>query len=179
MNRSSIAGALIALALGTVAHAADWREQLTKELPLFGHRNWIVIADSAYPAQSRAGIDTIATGADQLEVVREVFAEVDKCHHIRPVVFTDVELKHVPEQDARGITSYREELGKVLAKREVGALPHEELIGRLDKAGATFRIIILKTNMTLPYTSVFLQLDCGYWSPEAEKKLREAMRAEK
>ena len=24
-------------------------------LPLFGHRNWIVVADSAYPAQSQAG----------------------------------------------------------------------------------------------------------------------------
>jgi hypothetical protein len=29
--------------------------------------------------------------------------------------------------------------------------------------------------MTLPYTSVFLQLDCGYWSADAERRLREAM----
>jgi hypothetical protein len=31
--------------------------------------------------------------------------------------------------------------------------------------------------MALPYTSVFLQLDCGYWSPEAEKRLRTTMGA--
>jgi hypothetical protein len=36
---------------------------------------------------------------------------------------------------------------------------------------------VLKTNMTLPYTSVFIELDCGYWSPEAEARLRAAMEA--
>ena len=177
MNRSVISAALVLIALGSVCQAGDWREKLTKELPLFGHRNWIVIADAAYPAQSRAGIETIATEADQLEVVKAVFAALGKCHHVRPVVFTDAELKHVPEQYASGITSYREELGKLLSGLQVTAVPHEELIGRLDKAGETFRIMILKTKMTLPYTSVFIQLDCGYWSPEAEKKLRQAMKA--
>jgi hypothetical protein len=32
------------------------------------------------------------------------------------------------------------------------------------------------TNLTLPYTSVFLELDCGYWSPEAEQRLRDAIK---
>jgi len=32
-------------------------------LPLFGHRNWIVVADSAYPAHSMPGIETIVSGA--------------------------------------------------------------------------------------------------------------------
>ena len=54
---------------------------------------------------------------------------------------------------------------------------HEEIIARLDQAGATFRILILKTRMTLPYTSVFFQLECGYWTAEAEQKLREAIRS--
>jgi hypothetical protein len=31
--------------------------------------------------------------------------------------------------------------------------------------------------MTLPYTSVFIRLDCGYWSDEAELELRAAMEA--
>src|SRR5215831_14297495 len=104
INRSVIASALVSVALGGVCQAADWREKLAKELPLLGHRNWIVIADSAYPAQSRPGIETVATEADQLEVVKAVFAALAKSHHVRPVVFTDAELKHVPEQYARGIT---------------------------------------------------------------------------
>jgi hypothetical protein len=45
----------------------------------------------------------------------------------------------------------------------------------LDEAGKTFNVLILKTNLTLPYTSVFLELDCGYWSEEAEQRLRAAL----
>jgi len=41
-------------------------------LPLYGHRNWIVVADSAYPAQSKSGIQTIASGEDQIPVVQKV-----------------------------------------------------------------------------------------------------------
>jgi hypothetical protein len=29
--------------------------------------------------------------------------------------------------------------------------------------------------LTIPYTSVFLRLDCGYWTDEQEKKLRAKM----
>jgi hypothetical protein len=31
--------------------------------------------------------------------------------------------------------------------------------------------------MAMPYTSVFLQLDCKYWGLEDEQKLRQAMKA--
>ena len=31
--------------------------------------------------------------------------------------------------------------------------------------------------MTIPYTSIFFELDCGYWSAEAEQRLREAIAA--
>jgi len=56
-------------------------------------------------------------------------------------------------------------------------MEHEKIISLLDQAGQTFRVLIVKTNMTLPYTSVFLQLDCGYWSADAEQRLRKAMAA--
>lgn len=29
--------------------------------------------------------------------------------------------------------------------------------------------------MTIPYSLVFLQLECGYWKAEAEERLRAAM----
>ena len=43
--------------------------------------------------------------------------------------------------------------------------------------GKTFHIVILKTTLTVPYTSVFLQLNCKYWSDDAEGQLRKAMSA--
>jgi len=36
--------------------SAKWEDVLKDRLPLYGHRNWIVIADSAYPAQSSGGV---------------------------------------------------------------------------------------------------------------------------
>jgi D-ribose pyranose/furanose isomerase RbsD len=159
------------------ASVATWQQKLQETIPVFGHRNWIVIADSAYPAQSRSAIETVVSGADQLEVVEKVLAAVGASKHVRPIIYTDQELKFVPEEDAAGISAYRQQLAKLLEKREVNVMEHEKIISLLDQAGQSFRVLIIKTNMTLPYTSVFLQLDCGYWSADAEQRLRKAMAA--
>ena len=36
-----------------------------------------------------------------------------------------------------------------------------------------FNVLLLKTDLVIPYTSVFLQLDCGYWNAEKEARLRD------
>lgn len=158
----------------------DWQTRLREELPLMGHRNWIAVVDSAYPLQISPGIETIETDGDQLDVVRRVLHEVAETKHLRPVVFTDAELKAVPEDDAPGVTFYRDQLNHFLEEFNAGSLerqslPHEEIIGKLDEAGKTFHVLVLKTRMTIPYTSVFVWLDCGYWTEEQEKRLREKM----
>ena len=178
---------LVAGLMATAALAADnaagkhagqaWRAVLKEELPLMGHRNWIAIVDSACPLQSSAGVETIETDSDQLEVVKAVLDELSQAKHVRPDVFTDSELKLVPESDAKGVTAYREALTKVLSATTAQSLLHEEIIAKLDEAGKTFHVLVLKTRMTVPYTSVFLRLECGYWSDEAEKRLRAAMAA--
>ena len=57
-------------------------------------------------------------------------------------------------------------------------LPHGDIINKLDAAGAKFRVLVIKTNLALPYTSVFIEFDCAYWSGEAEQRLRAAMAGE-
>jgi hypothetical protein len=161
-------------AAGTGSHQ-DWRVRLNQQLQLMGHRNWIAVVDSAYPLQTSAGIETIETNDDQLAVVKTVLGAIASAKHVRPVIFTDAELKVVPESDAKGVTDYREALSHLLAKDDAQSLPHEEIIAKLDDAGKTFHILVLKTTLTIPYTSVFIRLDCGYWSADAEKRLREAM----
>jgi len=157
----------------------DWRLRLQQELPLLGHRNWIAVVDSAYPLQTSAGIETVETTADQLEVVKTVLEQLAKAKHVRPVIFTDAELKAVPESDAAGVTAYREALTNLVGKTEAQSMPHEEIISKLDEAGKTFHILVLKTSLTIPYTSVFIRLECAYWKPDAEKRLREAMASRK
>ncbi len=150
---------------------STWRGELNRELEVMGHRNWIVIADSAYPCQSSPGIKTIVTGADHIEVVQEVLAAVERAPHVRPVVYTDSELPVVAETDAPGIENYRRRLAPILAGQTTHSLSHEEIIRRLDQASRLFNILILKTDMTMPYTSVFVELDCGYWSGDAQERL--------
>ncbi|QEG43130.1 RbsD/FucU domain-containing protein [Roseimaritima ulvae] len=171
-------GILLLALVGCSSLAAEtpgWQQTLKSQLPLLGHRNWIVIADSAYPAQTAAGIKTVYTGEKQLEVVREVLALVAEQSHVRGKVFTDAELTHVPEQYAKGISDYRAGLEKALQDQDVTSLPHGEIISMLDEAGQTFQVLVLKTDLTLPYTSVFIRLDCGYWSDAAEEQLRAAI----
>lgn len=155
--------------------SAAWKRTLLDRIPLYGHRNWIVIADSAYPAQSRAGIETIVSNSDHVQVLQQVLAALSASRHVRPIVYTDQELKFIVEKDAPGISAYRRQLAGVLQNRAVNSLPHEQIIEKLDQVSQTFRVLIIKTNFTLPYTSVFLQLDCAYWSADAERRLRAAM----
>ncbi len=154
-----------------------WQGQLREQLPLLGHRNWIVVTDAAYPLQTSPGIETLYVDVDQLRVVEAVLTELARTKHVKPAAYTDNELKFVSEKSAPGIGVYRDSLQRVLADCPVTVLPHEEIIAKLDEAGKTFKVLVIKTPLTLPYTSVFFQLECGYWSTQAEKELRAAIKA--
>ena len=155
--------------------ALDWEHRLGELLPVFGHRNWIVVADAAYPAQSKPGIETIAASANQVVVLEKVLDTIGASRHICANVFMDGELQFVPERDAPGVTAYRERIEALFADARLTRLPHEEIIAKLDRSAQVFRILIIKTEMTIPYTSVFFELDCGYWNAEAEQRLRNAI----
>jgi D-ribose pyranose/furanose isomerase RbsD len=155
--------------------SSEWQSRLAQMLPLLGHRNWIMIVDSAYPLQSSSGVETIETNTDQMEVIREVLRAIDGSIHVRPIVYMDAELPYVSEKDAPGVTAYREGIKSVLTGQRITSLPHEQIIAKVDEVGKTFHVVVLKTTMTVPYSSVFLQLNCKYWSDEAEIQLRKAM----
>jgi hypothetical protein len=114
----------------------------------------------------------VFTGGDHTEVLRKVLDAIGASIHVRTNVYIDAELKQVAEEDAPGVTALRKELIRLLAGKNTRELAHEEIIARLDRAGNLFRILILKSTLAIPYSSVFLELDCGYWSEEAEERLR-------
>jgi L-fucose mutarotase/ribose pyranase (RbsD/FucU family) len=158
------------------AAALDWEDILVRRLPLLGHRNWIVIADSAYPAQSSAGIETIATGKGHMEVLDKTLKAIAACEHIRANVLMDAELKSVAEEDAPGVTAFRQDLYQELDDQNAREHDHEQIISRLDESGRQFCILILKSTLNIPYSSVFLELDCGYWNSASEMRLRNSLR---
>ena len=132
-----------------------------------------------YPAQSRPGIETIVADEEQTTVVDRALAilHAHASKHIQSKIYTDEELRFVSEEDAPGVTSYREKLRCLVEGYSVRSCPHEEIILKLDRAGERFRVLVVKTKMRIPYTSMFLELKCGYWNTQAEKRLRAAMRS--
>jgi hypothetical protein len=157
--------------------STNWRERVAETMPLLGHRNWILVVDSAYPLQTSPGVETVETNANQLEVVQYVLGAIERSIQVRPDIYMDAELPFVPDEDAPGASNYRREIGDLLRNYNVQSRSHEKIISDIDETGKEFHILVLKTNLTVPYTSVFIRLNCKYWSDDAEKRLRAKMSA--
>lgn len=175
MKKIGLVTVVMALALSGCVSTC-WKTRLKQELPAYGHRNWIVVADSAYPKQSAPGIETIATGKGQLEVLECVLKEIEAADHVQAIVLLDAELDSVSTVDAPGVAAYRAQLKTLLEGKQVKVMPHEDIIRELDEGSKLFNVLLLKTDLTIPYTSVFLQLDCGYWNADKEERLRASLK---
>lgn len=145
----------------------SWRDIIAEKLPLLGHRNWIVVTDMAYPLQSKDGINTLYTDEPYEKVVKTVAEMIEKAPHIFAHIYRDRELEFLTEDMAPGVSEFR----NAVNTGNVSFVMHEELIARLDEASRMFNVIIIKTPLTIPYTSTFFELDCGYWDAERQNEL--------
>ncbi|MDT0551848.1 RbsD/FucU domain-containing protein [Urechidicola vernalis] len=153
----------------------NWKTDVENTIKQYGHRNWIVIADSAYPVQSNPAIKTITINESQIETVEFVSKLIDKAPHVHANIFIDKEMGYVQENDAPGIEKYRSNLLDVLKGKHTETMLHEVIIRELDASAKLFDILIIKTDLAIPYTSVFFQLECGYWNAEAENNMRQLL----
>jgi len=145
-------------------------------LPYLGHRNWIVIADMAYPSQSGQGITTLYADEPYADVLRKVKDMIDDAPHVFAHIYNDREILFVDEADSKGISQVREDI-KAICGDESTYVMHEKLISRLDEAGKLFNVVIIKTPLTNPYTTTFFELDCAYWGPAKQSVLDAAIAA--
>jgi len=152
-----------------------WKEQLNSELPLLGHRNWILVVDKAFPAQTATGIKVINTGESLQDVLAYTLQKIDRSLHVKPIIYADRELAYITPQQVPYIDNYKKELQKTLKGIQPQTMLHDTVFVKIDQASKLFKVIVLKTEETIPYSSVFIQLDCKYWSPEEEIALRELM----
>jgi hypothetical protein len=125
--------------------------------------------------QRSPGIETIDTHAPPALVLRVVLTGIENSEHLRPDIYTDAELPFVTDQDAPGISQFRVNLADMLRAYPVQSQAHGKLIDRVDQDSHMFQVLVLKTNSTLPYSSVFIHLKAKYWSDEAESRLRTKM----
>jgi L-fucose mutarotase/ribose pyranase (RbsD/FucU family) len=171
----TIFAAIIFSAPLVVTAQSDWKARVAQTMPLMGHRNWILIVDSAYPLQSSPGVETIETNASQLDVLRSVLGTINSSIHVRPLIYMDKELPFVGDDDAPGASAYRDQVQKLLADYTIETMLHERVISQIDETSKEFHVLVLKTTMTIPYSSVFIRLDCKYWSADSERRMRQRM----
>ena len=153
-----------------------WKKEFDQALPLLGHRNWILVVDKAYPSQSALGITTIDTQAPLPVVLEKVVAAIKASSHVKPIFYTDKELGYITESMAPGVAALRKELARVLAGAQAQTLLHDSVFAKLAEASKLFNVVILKTESSVAYSSVFIELDCAYWSAEKEQALRKKMK---
>lgn len=158
----------------------NWKDKVKQELPYMGHRNWLLVVDKAYPLQSAEGMRYTNTNMPLPEVLDFVLSAMKDSPHVKPIIYTDQELNALDDTFCKGIGEMRDAINQVIArhadKSSVRTMLHDDVFNKLDAASKLFTVQVLKTESLLPYTSVFIEFDCGYWSETQEKKLREKMK---
>jgi hypothetical protein len=72
-------------------------------------------------------------------VLEKALAILSECKHIRPTIYTDDELRFVSEEDAPGVTSYREELAAIVEGYESAASNAKRSLQNLRKSAKVFK----------------------------------------
>jgi hypothetical protein len=169
----------VGLLLSVVAHAQEWKTAFEQQLPFLGHRNWVLVVDKAFPAQSSTGIETFYVDEDIPHVASFVLEKIETSRHLKPIVYFDKEFNFLTDNLVPQIEDLKKQYQTLFKSYTVQTLLHESVFKKIDKAAGQFNIIVLKTNQLVPYSSVFIELDCGYWNNQNENELRTKMKKEK
>jgi hypothetical protein len=117
----------------------------------------------------------INTGEQLPDVLQYVLGSISTSTHVKPIVFTDLEFAQITEDLSPGVDGLKKSISASLKNHQINTLLHNDVFAKLDSASNLFEVLVLKTESTIPYSSVFIQLDCGYWNAEKEQKLRSKM----
>lgn len=153
----------------------NWKSQFNHLLPLLGHRNWILVVDKAFPLQTSPGLTIIDTGEKLVPALKYVLDQIDGSTHVQPVVYHDAEMNFLTPELVPGKEEYLAALNQVLGNAVPLPILHDSVFVKIDAASKLFSVIVLKTEETIPYSSIFLELGCKYWNADQEKELRKLM----
>ncbi len=151
----------------------EWHRALDRHTDQLGYRNWIVVAEASFPAQSRPGIHQVNAAVDIPEALDYVLGSLEQKENVRPRLYVPRELRSVENDYAPGIDYFRKRLENSLHGYEPTELEQQSLLTLLEDANRSFDVLVIRTTTPLPYSSVFIELQPGYWDADAENRLRE------
>jgi hypothetical protein len=157
----------------------SWRGAVDSQAAQLGYRNWIVIAEASFPAHNRPGLRQVTAPVEIPEALDYVLNALEQTENVRPQVYLTREVRSVENDFAPGIDRLRERVKNSLHGHEATELDQQSLLTLLEDANRSFDVLIIRTQSALPYSSVFLELQPGYWDASSESRLREQIERER
>jgi D-ribose pyranose/furanose isomerase RbsD len=154
-----------------------WQSKLATTIDAFGHRNWILVVDKAFPSLSSPNIEVVFADVDIRTAIDTTIKMLENATHVMPIIYIDKEFAYISENELKGITEFRKKAHASIHSFNPKQLYHEEVFNKVKEVSSLFKVLVIKTNETTPYSSVFIELDCKYWSGKQEEALRKAMRS--
>ena len=140
---------------------------------------WIIIAEASFPAHSRQGVRQVNSSASIPETLDYVLNALERTENVRPQLYLTRELRAVENDFAPGIDELRKKIEASLHGHESTELDQQILLTLLEDATRSFDVLVIRTPTALPYSSVFLELQPGYWDVDSETRLRERIDRER
>lgn len=150
-----------------------WKDDIYNELRALGARNWIIIADPSFSAMSGPGAKVVLTDKTSSEVLPCVLDTLETLGHAEPRIYIPLELSYLEESLAPGIKTYNKEIKKLTTGRNTQEIHNETLRRLMLEAAKNYQVLVIKTTTSLPYSSLYIELDSGYWNDESQRLLEE------
>ena len=156
-----------------------WRSLVRQEVNALGYGNTIVVADASYPYQNIDGFRTITVPEETPEVIAHILESINEKQHLKPDFYVSSELRAIMNNQAPGIDLYRYQLASALKDYPIRELENSLLTSMSSENAKQYTVLVIKTETTLPYSAVYLELDSGYWNNNSEQALRAKIAEEK
>lgn len=163
---------LTLIALSSCSQQARWNKSLGHEISELGAYNWIIIADAAYPAPGRPEAHMILSPNEIPETLENTLQVIENSAHLRPRIYLTRESFQIDDSTAPGISFHKMEITQALHGHPNQKLSERSLESMLRHSINGNRILIIKTPTTLPYASIYIELESGYWDGDSETTLR-------
>lgn len=151
---------------------STWKGAVTHEVNRLGNDNWIVVAEASFPSHSRPGVRLITTDAEIPKVVDFVVNSLETTQYVRPKIYQARELRSIEDDFAPGVKTLQNQIEVALHGHEPTEIDQQSLLTLLESANQNFEVLVIRTSTALPYSSVFFELQSGYWDAHSEKLLR-------
>ncbi len=170
---------LLSLGCASLTKDSTWQAAVDRQAGQLGYRNWIVVTEASFPAHSRPGVRQVNAPVEVPEALDYVLNALEQTENVRPHVYLTRELRSVENDFAPGIDDFRKRLLGSLHGHEPTELDQQSLLTLLEDANRSFDVLVIRTPTALPYSSVFLELQPGYWDVDSETRLRERIERER